>query len=154
MKKYKKVFLSIKNVSKEDLDKLVEQLTSLGCEVRISDLADELEILMELEQDEQYISDEIEWCDLVFVVIGPSKEEDVCVNREIEEASNQDKTVVGIYAGGDEECVPSALENVGDGLITNDIEKIAAVIDGTPPIWEAPEGGARKKKNKIDTGNC
>jgi hypothetical protein len=153
MKKYNKILVSHQNVDDEEIEKLIEQLEENECEVVVSELEEKVDELPKEEQDELLIQ-EIDECELVFVLIGPSEEENECVKREIEEANRQEKRIIGIYMGGGAASIPSALENFGSGLITNDIIKIVSILQGNPSPWEAPSGGTRQPTKKIDKPDC
>ncbi|HVS90467.1 MAG TPA: TIR domain-containing protein [Mucilaginibacter sp.] len=152
MEKLRKIFLSRKEVTPDELKELVTKLEEHGCEVKISDLEEELSQM--LENEEEIPFEEIEWCDIIFVLIGNSTDENDCVNKEIEEGSNQEKPIVGIYMGGNAECVPKSLEDYGSGLITNDINKITRILTGGKAQWEDEKGVSRKPKNTIDKSEC
>lgn len=152
MKKYNKILLSKQNVSEDDLQTLIQQLEENECEVILSELEEKIEQLGD--DEEIFIIEEVEKCDIVFVLIGGTEEENECVKKEIEEADKQEKLVIGIYMGGNAQSVPPALEKFGSGLITNDIIKIMSVLQGNECPWEDVTGGPRKPTKKIDTSEC
>ena len=154
MKKISKILLSHQNVPPEQIDEFAKNLEESECEVKISELEEESADLTEEEIEERSIVEEIEECELVFVLIGSVEEENLCVRKEIEEADRQDKIVVGVYMGGGSESIPPALENSGSGLIINDIVRITSVLQGNPVPWETPAGTPRKPTKTIDKPDC
>lgn len=150
MRKYNKIFISHQNVNDEKIKELADQLEENGCEVMISNLEQQLPEL----SDEEITYEQIDECEVLLVLIGKGPNDNICVEKEIEEADRQDKIVVGIYMGGDEKSIPKSLENIGEGLIINDIKKILSVLDGNQCPWEDNRGFPRQPINKVDKRDC
>lgn len=151
MRKYNKIFISHQNVTDEEINELADKLKEHGCEVVTSNLEEEFP---ELSDEEEITFEQIEKCDAVLVLIGDGQNDNMCVEKEIKEADKNDKIIIGIYMGGSSKSVPKSLENFGDGLITNDINKILPVLDGDTCPWEDNTGYVRQPINKADKRDC
>lgn len=149
----KKVLLTANNLEEEEIKKLVLALEENECEVVISEIVNRDCKIEKL--DDESIHEEVENCEIVFVLIGAEEKENICLEKQIEEAAGQEKKIVGIFMGGGRaDCIPDGLETYGDGLITYDITKIIKVLEEIQIPWETPEGEPRKQKNTIDKRDC
>ncbi len=152
MEKINKILLTTSNLETEEIAKMATSLEEIGCDVVISEFANndcELD-----EVDDGKVLEEIDGCEVVFVLVGPNGEESECLEDQIEKAADHDKKIVGIFMGGTIGNVPSGLEVYGDGLITNDLTKIIKVLEGIVIPWENPEGANRTQQNNMDKGEC
>ena len=85
----------------------------------------------------------IEWASTLVVLIGSKTADSWWVNREIEHAIKEGKSVIGVYARGATDAdIPDALRKCGDAAIVGwQAERVVDAINGKLITWDQPESG-------------
>ena len=139
----KNVFISHVHKDDEGLDDLKKLLKSKGMEVRDSSItsdkpnnAKSTDYIMST-----ILAPRIDWADCMIVYISSETKNSEWVNREIERAKTQDKTVVGVWKRGAKGCeVPKALDEYHDAVVGWNADKIIDAINGNFRGYENPDG--------------
>jgi len=156
MEKGRKVFLSYHKANDSEVKKLIDELAKKGCVVKTRTTRSAGDQELEDSQFNQILSEDLQWAEIVFVLISEgSSSDESCLNEEIEEAHRYDKTIIGVFmSGATDQDVPETLNNVGRGLIPNDIERITMAIENKDVGWNDVAGKPRQKVKTIKKDEC
>ena len=145
------VFISHHHADDAEVSKLTSLLAEKGYDIRNSSIrakpANQSRLDQGLIKEEilkRLLRMKISWAGAVVVLIGKETHKRPWVNWEIEQANQQGKRIVGVYAqGGSESEVPPALEKYAASIKKWNSDSIMAAIDGTDTSFENPDGGLR-----------
>ena len=154
--KKKNVFISHYNEDDEHISRLKNLLKDKGYEIRNSSIdstkpnqASNPDYIMKL------IRDRISWAGNFIVLVGPDTHTREWVDREIEEANNQGKAIIGIWIRGSQDSeLPENFKKYGDALLGWTSDKIIDALNGQYNNFEKPDGTAWPNDWSIERSNC
>jgi hypothetical protein len=150
------VFISHRHADDAKVGKLKELLAKHGCLARDSSITKDSP---NRAKDPDYIMNSIlkpaiDWASTLIVIVSPKTHEHDWVNREIEYANSQDKTIVGVWApGAADSDLPEMLDKYADAVVGWQGEKILDAIDGKTNVAETAAGAVRADR-AIVRHNC
>lgn len=141
----KNVFVSHIHEDDSGLKKLKDLLAKSGMEIRDYSINSDKP---NQAKSPDYIKSEIlapriQKCGALVVYITPQTKESDYVNWEIEYAQKNNKTIVGVWAYGQDGCpLPDALNKYADAVLGWNGSSIIDAINGRVRGWENPDGTA------------
>src|SRR5262249_35326963 len=124
-----KINIFISHIHEDDhrLEPLKKLLADNGCDARDSSVTKDKP---NNAKDPDYIMRDIlqpriDWCSKMIVLVTPDTKDSSWVNREIEYAHKQGKSIIGIWDLGDKGCdLPEKLEDCGDTVVAYSISRL------------------------------
>lgn len=156
------VFISHHHADDKKVDQLTKLLNGSGNDVRNSSVR--MKPANQRRMDEGRVKDEtirrllrmkISWATTVVVLIGKDTHKRPWVNWEIEQAKDQGKRIVGVYAyGGTDAERPPALDKYGSAIVAWNTDSIIDAIEGKNNNFENSYGTTRDPVHQGSTRVC
>lgn len=153
--KRRHVFISHHHKDDAEVDKLTKLLSGKGYDIRNSSIRAKPANLERLEKGRvkpevirRLLRMKISWSGAVVVLIGRETHSRQWVDWEIEQAHEQGKRIVGVWAQGSTEAdLPVNLHKYADAVVGWQSDRIMDAIDGELDNWQRPDGTEWPKRD-------
>ena len=155
------LFISHHHKDDAEVTKLTSLLSGKGLDIRNSSIRAKPENQVRLKENrvsnaviERLLRMKISWASTVVVLIGKDTHARPWVNWEIDQANEQGKRIIGVYArGGTAADVPPSLEKYGSAIVGWNTDSIMAAIDGKHE-FQNPDGTTRTPIHTTTSSTC